>query len=94
MTNKGKYNKVHSLIMQGDYADIQSTIDDGTAWRLEGHYGRIAMEALKDGHCILADTVHRDYYGNKIPAYYEVQAGTQGSLELAQERYAQEAVTV
>lgn len=49
-----------SMIMQyedGELSDqetidmFQAMIDDGTAWRLQGHYGRTAMALIKAGHC-------------------------------------------
>ena len=59
-------------------------INDGTAWRLQGSYGRTAMSLLESGDCILGEQGHHDYYGNYVPSRYEVKAGTKGSVEYAE----------
>lgn len=65
---------------------IQDAINSGMAWKLEGHYGRLAMDYLNAGACVLGEAPHKDYWGNRIPSRYEVQPGTVGSVEYAQER--------
>ena len=60
---------------------MQSAIDSGLAWRLEGSFGRAAMAAIEAGVCVLGETGHRDYWGNYVPSRYEVEPGTKGSLE-------------
>jgi hypothetical protein len=59
----------------------QSMINDGTAWRFQGSYGRQAMEYIRAGACALGKEGHRDYYGNYVPSRFEVKAGTKGSVE-------------
>jgi len=76
-----KYTKIHNLIMQSDAHEWQAMIDDGSCWRMEGWYGRRAMEYLESGDCILGLVAGCDYYGNKIPTFNEVQKDTKGSLE-------------
>lgn len=65
--------------------DLQSLIDSGAAWRLEGAVGRAAMEAIEAGACVLGEVGYRDYWGNYIPSRHEVQPGTKGSIEYALE---------
>ncbi len=62
-------------------ATYQSLINSGTAWRLEGHVGRTAMDLIEQGLCALGPEAVTDYYGNKIPGRDDVVAGTKGSVE-------------
>lgn len=57
----------------------QEAINTGTAWRLEGHVGRVAADLIEQGYCTLGETSHRDYYGNTVPSRHDVQPGTKGS---------------
>jgi len=65
-------------------AAYQSLIDNGQAWKLEGHVGRTAMDLIESGYCILGEEGHYDYYGNYIPSRNEVIPGTKGSKEYAE----------
>lgn len=67
----------------------QELIDNGQAWRLEGHVGRTAMDLIESGLCTLGPVGHRDYWGNYIPSRDEVEPGTKGSVEYAEERQAE-----
>lgn len=69
--------------MDYDYDNLQTLIDNGNAWRLEGSVGRAAMDAIESGACILGEVGHRDYWGNYIPSRHEVKPGTKGSIEYA-----------
>jgi hypothetical protein len=64
---------------------FQRLIDDGTVWRLQGSYGRLAQALIQDGLCMLGPTGHRDYFGNYVPSRDEVLPGTPGSPEYVQE---------
>jgi len=69
-----------------DYcAALQRRIDDGTIWVLEGSAGRAAMVAIKEGFCLLGPFGVRDYWGSYVPSRDEVQPGTPGSREYAEE---------
>jgi hypothetical protein len=62
---------------------MQSLINSGQAWKLQGSYGRAAMQAIENGDCVLGKVGHKDYWGNYVPSRFEVQEGTKGSLEYA-----------
>jgi len=59
----------------------QGLIDNGMAWKLEGHVGRTAMSLIEAGKCTLGPVGHRDYWGNYVPSKTEVEPGTKGSPE-------------
>jgi hypothetical protein len=63
------------------YETIQRAINEGTAWKFQGSYGRTMMDAIRSGYCLLGRHSSRDYYGNHIPSRDEVQAGTKGSYD-------------
>lgn len=63
---------------------IQTLIDTGQAWLLEGHVGRQCMAAIDSGHAVLGPVGHRDYWGNYVPSRFEVEPGTKGSVEYAE----------
>lgn len=66
----------------------QGLIDSGAAWTMDGHTGRTAMALIESGHCVLGPEGRRDYYGNYVPGRDEVEPGTKGSVEYAEERMA------
>ena len=63
----------------------QDLINSGMAWQLEGSVGREAMDLIEEGLCVLGEQGHRDWFGNYVPSRYEVQPGTFGSVEYAEE---------
>ena len=63
------------------YEAIQSAINSGMGWKMQGSYGRTMMDAIRTGCCMLGHTSSRDYYGNYIPSRDDVQEGTKGSYE-------------
>ena len=65
---------------------LQKAINTGTAWSLQGSYGRSMMQAIERGRCMLGRKPASDYYGNRIPSRSEVLAGTKGSREYVEER--------
>jgi len=60
--------------------EIQDNINSGTAWQLEGSYGRQAMICLEDGACMLPEEDHHDYWGNLIPNRNTLKEGAVGTL--------------
>ena len=63
------------------YSTLQRAINEGTAWRFQGSYGRSMMLAIEAGRCLLGPNPSEDAYGNQIPSRHEVQPGTKGSRE-------------
>jgi hypothetical protein len=63
------------------YESIQKAINSGYAWSMQGSYGRVMMDAIKDGYCLLGHQQMGDYWGNTIPSRDDVQEGTKGSYE-------------
>jgi len=66
---------------------VQTLIDTGAAWELEGFIGRQCMDAIDDGAAVLGQVGHRDFWGNYIPGRWEVISGTVGSVRYAHGRY-------
>lgn len=76
-----KFPQVKSMQKLYGYAELQKMIDTGMAWHMEGSYGRMAMDALRSGACMLPTSSRRDYYGNTIPSRYQVAEGSTGSYK-------------
>ena len=68
---------------------LQKLINTGLAWRLEGSYGRQAMECLREGSCYLPLKSFTDLYGNKIPSRRELVDGEIGTLTHCKNFYEQ-----
>lgn len=58
---------------------FQKIINDGSVWRLQGSYGRRAMDLLEAGLCELGEQRFTDYYGNVVPSRFDVKPGTKGA---------------
>lgn len=69
---------------------MQQLINSGTAWRLQGSYGRAAMGMLESGLVMLGTSGHKDYWGNYVPARSEVKEGTKGSRQLVVQEQGEE----
>ncbi len=67
-------------------AAYQAMVNDGSAWMMDGHTGRTAMQLIRDGVIMLGEKGHKDYYGNYVPSRTEVRPGTKGSAEYVAER--------
>jgi len=76
--------KISELQKQYGLTTWQERINSGTAWHLEGWYGRRAMEMLESGACVLPEVPRKDYWGNIVPSRTTVKEGTTGSLENCQ----------
>lgn len=66
---------------EAHYSALQRAINSGSAWSLQGSYGRAMMEAIEAGYCLLGHKPARDYWGNRIPSRDEVKPGTKGSYD-------------
>jgi len=73
--------EIKNLQKQYGLAEMQSHINSGQAWLMDGKTGRKAMEYLKTGVCYLPLKEYYDYWGNHIPARTERPPGTSGSLK-------------
>ena len=71
-TLSARHETVHEGILAGPNATLQEMIDSGLAWRLEGHVGRAAMNALKIGAVVLPAVEHTDAYGNPVPSCEDI----------------------
>jgi hypothetical protein len=67
------------------FTSIQAAINSLEAWKFQGSMGRAMMSAIESGHCMLARSSTRDYWGNRIPSRDEVKAGTKGSADYVRE---------
>ena len=61
------------------YGAMQRAINSGMAWKLQGSYGRAAMDAISAGLCLLGRESCADYWGNAIPGRDDVKPGSKGS---------------
>ena len=76
------YNIEGEAETEEDYSlSLQTAINSGMAWKLQGQYGRAAMDALESGSCMLPDEDHFDYYGNMVPARSRLEPGSKGTRE-------------
>jgi hypothetical protein len=75
------YHKIRKLQKEHGVDVMQSLIDDGSVWSMEGRMGRHAMGLLQSGACMLPKQGHKDAYNNYIPSRDEVKAGSMGSYK-------------
>ncbi len=75
------FKKVEKLQLELGYSNMQSMINTGIVWKMEGTMGREAMSLLNSGACMLPKESKLDYYGNRIPSRYDVKSGTAGSFK-------------
>ena len=62
------------------YRSIQRAINDGM-WIMQGSYGRVMMDAIHNGYCLLGKKQFIDYYGNIIPSRFQVLSSTKGGID-------------
>lgn len=66
--------------LKDDRKFTQKLINSGMAWKLQGAYGRHAMDMIESGQCMLGKESHHDAYGNKVGSRYDVVEGSKGSF--------------
>ena len=76
-----KYNEVKKQQKELRYDQMQLLIDSGVAWKMEGSVGRLAMNLIESGACMLPKKAHHDCYGNYIPSRDELKEGTKGTFQ-------------
>lgn len=69
---------------------LQRCINEGSAWRMQGSYGRSMMAAIESGDCMLGLVGTKDYWGNYIPSRSEVKEGTKGSRSYVVESHGED----
>jgi hypothetical protein len=70
---------IHRLQKESGLDIIQSYINNGSVWQMEGSMGRKAMELLESGACMLPKKSFTDYYGNRIPSRDDLKQGSKGT---------------
>lgn len=81
------YKEIQKLQKETGNDYYQALINKGMAWKLEGSIGRLCMDLLRIGACMLPKKRHIDYYGNLIPSRDDVKKGTTGSYQNSVQYY-------
>lgn len=74
------YNTIKKLQKENGLTEMQSCINSGLAWHLEGTVGRNAMSLIEQGACMLGEESRKDFWGNTVPSRKMVKEGTKGSF--------------
>jgi len=72
------------------YESIQRAINSGSAWSMQGSYGRSMFDAIQGGYCMLGKRSFKDYYGNFIPSRDDICWGERGSYDYVKKLQGQE----
>lgn len=75
------YQTIKKAQKEYGFYELQECINSGLAWKLEGSYGRAAMNALEVGLCMLPKQFHKDTYGNTVPSRDVLKKGTKGTFQ-------------
>ena len=75
------YNTILKLQKENDLTDTQNRINDGSIWKFEGSVGRVTMDLIKSGACMLPKKPTYDYYGSQLPSRDWLKKGTQGTYQ-------------
>lgn len=60
---------------------VQSIINSGAVWSMNGSEGRRAMGMIEAGLCMVGTEPRSDYWGNRIPSREMLKAGTKGTFD-------------
>lgn len=63
---------------------FQRLIDDGSVWRMQGTYGRLAQQLIESGYCMLSEGRQQNYFGATVGSRFDVPAGDPGSREFVE----------
>lgn len=80
-----RYKEVHNKILGGPDKALQESIDSGEAWK-SGDTTKAAMAALADGKAVFPADQKRTGYGYPIPGYDDVEPGSTGSVDKAEQQ--------
>ena len=72
-------NKLEAETLKFEVQTMQGMINDGSVWRMEGDYGRRAMELIRAGYCELAEQRYKDAWGNVVPSKHDIKPGEPGA---------------
>lgn len=75
------FQSIKKLQKTYGFDEMQTLINSGSAWKMEGAFGRQAMSLLESGACMLPKSFKTDYYGNRIPSRDVIKAGSKGSYK-------------
>lgn len=56
---------------------FQQLIDSRTVWHLQGFYGQMASELIRNGCCQLSEESQQDAYGNTVPSRLKAAENSQ-----------------
>jgi hypothetical protein len=76
--------EITALQEQYGLTEMQTRINSGLAWHMEGSYGRTAMSTIESGACMLPEVPRMDAYGSIVPPRTRLKSGTKGTLEHSQ----------
>lgn len=75
------FQSITKLQKDYGYDEMQRMINDGSAWKMEGSFGRQAMVNIESGACMLPKSFKNDAYGNTIPSRDVLKDGTKGTYK-------------
>jgi len=74
------------LCCEDEVKFFQFLINEGHAWRLQGFYGRRAMDMIEWGMCTWGEEPQKGYWGQTFPSKTQVKPMDPGSDEFVAKR--------